>query len=237
MAWDYLAFAAFQYILLAGLLMAAYGLSLPFTGWIDRSPGVARVHQVLLRLVAGAGAAIVLLFYAGLLGFLNKAFTALVVGVGLALFALHLASRRHSALEGARELNARLRGLSVSDSLWLVPVAALLLPYLVKPLGVPWATDALWYHLPQARHWATSGSIAVNEWLLHPLFAYNMDLLYAAALVFDNDVLPGLLHTSAGLIASLLAFTFARQHFGLPVASLATLAIIALGDNWHGRHR
>lgn len=55
----------------------------------------------------------------------------------------------------------------------MVALEAAARPTLFAPLGPPISWDELMYHLPQARQWALSGQLSVNEWLRYPWFLYN----------------------------------------------------------------
>ena len=227
MTWDIFAFGISQYLLLAVSLIAAYGLALPITGWIGQSQSISGAFQMSLRLITGIGLTIVLLFAAGTLGILNKTFVSVVVGIGWILFISHVMSHRNSVAQGVRDFKTGWSQISVRNRLWLAILFVLLLPHLIMSPSIPHALLEVVYHLPHAKYWATHGSLAVNKWLYYPLFPYNMNLLYAASLVFGNDTLPHLFHMSAGLLAYLLTFAFGRQHFGLPVGILAALMVLA----------
>lgn len=109
------------------------------------------------------------------------------------------------------------------------------LPALVMPLSPPRAWDELMYHLPHAREWALSGSLQVNEWLRYPWFPYNFDLLFAAALTLGNDVLPHLLHASAGWVCAWLIYRLGVQHLqDRATAALAALAWLLLSRGLFG---
>jgi hypothetical protein len=70
--------------------------------------------------------------------------------------------------------------------------------------------------------------LEVSEWLRYPWFPYNYNLLYAAALVFGNDILPHLIHSSSGWLVAVLLYRFGRPRFDRSVALLAALTWLLL---------
>jgi len=118
--------------------------------------------------------------------------------------------------------------------LWIAIAGAASLHLLIKPLQPPLAWDELTYHLPYARFWAEQGALAINEWLRYPLFAYNMDLLYAASMVLDNDVLPHLLHTFTAALTIALVLGLAQRHMDWRVGLVAAIGLLITTRPWWG---
>ncbi|MCM2250894.1 MAG: hypothetical protein NDJ19_00905, partial [Ramlibacter sp.] len=92
-----------------------------------------------------------------------------------------------------------------------------------SPLRPPHLWDELSYHLPHAREWAEAGSLVINEWLRYPWFPFNFDLLFAAALLVYDDVMPHLIHAMAGWLVALLLYRIAIARIGRGPACLAAL--------------
>ncbi len=150
----------------------------------------------------------------------------LAVGYGLRL----LSSVRADATESRIGFQR-----SKAEQFILALLALFLLPLVVVPLGPPLAWDELMYHLPHAREWALSGKLQVNAWLRYPWFPYNFDLLFAAALMLDNDVLPHLLHAATGAITAWLIYRLGVQHLrDRAAAGLAALIWVLLSRSLYG---
>lgn len=111
-------------------------------------------------------------------------------------------------------------------TVWLLLLLAL--GVLLFPLRPPNLGDELMYHLPHAAQWANSGELRINEWLRYPYFPYNYDLLYAAALVLYDDVMPHLLHAFAGLTSAWLLYQLALRQTSRVTACMAAIAWLAL---------
>ena len=105
-----------------------------------------------------------------------------------------------------------------------------LLVSLAEPLSPPHAFDEMMYHLPWARETATSGRIALHDWLRYPWFPYNYNLLYAAALPLAGDVFPHLLHALAGWLSAALVFRLALAHSDRITACMAAVILLAIGE-------
>lgn len=212
-------FALYQYSLLAIFAGVVWGLGRPLTGWLS-SLDMSGFIRVPLVLAGGMGVAMVALFIGSTAGFLTPVFVAglILLGVGLAL------------LPPMRRLLAADRGLAglprPEASWWIALAVAAGLFLLLRPLQPPVVFDELNYHLPYARSWAEQGALTVDPWLRYPLFAYNMDLLYAASLVLRNDVLTHLLHAFAGALTVALVFGVAQRHFDWRVGVLAAIGLL-----------
>jgi len=86
--------------------------------------------------------------------------------------------------------------------------------------------DELAYHLPYARFWAEQGVLTVNPWLRYPLGAYNLDVLYAAALIVGSDVLPHLLHGLTGGLTAVLTLGIASRFMDGRVGAIAAILVL-----------
>ena len=83
------------------------------------------------------------------------------------------------------------------------------------------------YHLPYAKLWAEEGRLTISPWLRYPLFPYNFNLLYAASLLFGNDVLPHLIHALAATLVTIGLGIVGSHYFGKPVGVLSALLFLA----------
>ena len=115
---------------------------------------------------------------------------------------------------------------------WLkaAPIALLILPWLLRPLGLAGGSDSLAYHLPYARFYLEHGSLAVDETLRFPLHSHNVNLLYSAALIRPGATLAQLLHAAMGWLAMLGAYGMARHWRGWPAALLAAGGMLLFGE-------
>jgi hypothetical protein len=216
-----LRFAATEYLWLAGFLLSAYGA------------GTLALRPIPSAVAWPAGVRIVLAATTGF-GLLILGCLSLAVGGWLrtgpvaVLFALPLAAGVGFA---AASLRSGPRPWSPA-SRWLgAALVIVLLPYLVRPLQPPLGFDELMYHLPQARHWIAHGGLDVDTSIRFPLFPYNFDLLYAAALLLANDVVPHLIHAAAILLAMAAVALAGSRYFGKAVGVLGA-AIFFLATRW-----
>jgi hypothetical protein len=201
---------------LIGFVLSQYAQLLVFIGacWGLGSllwPASELATQHPLRIALGMGLVICALQVLAIAGLLNTASVLLVIGCGLWAAALQIRQ-----LAWPRP--------TLGWPLLLLMLATL--PTLFSPLRPPLAWDALMYHLPHAREWALTGQLGVHEWLRYPWFPYNFDLLFAAALVLGNDVLPQLIHASTGWITAWLVYRLATVYLPAPARSVATLATV-----------
>lgn len=141
------------------------------------------------------------LFLLALAGQLHRHGVAAAVGLGLATACLRLWQDRGGAgrpWPGARHPWWAGAALALALLLWLVWRS-------VQPPGL-W--DDTMYQLPQARLFAQTHALAVDPYLRFPLFPYNANLLFAAALMFGNEV-------DAQIIATLPLFLIGLGLLGL----------------------
>lgn len=198
-------FVLSQYAQLLAFLTACWGLGAllwPASDLATRQP---------LRIALGMGLVACALQGLAIAGLLNTASVLAVIGSGLLA----------AALQVRRMAWPR---LALGWPLLLLLLATL--PTLLAPLRPPLAWDALMYHLPHAREWALTGHLGVHEWLRYPWFPYNFDLLFAASLVLGNDVLPQLIHASAGWVTAWLVYRLAAQYLPAPASAPAALATV-----------
>jgi len=112
----------------------------------------------------------------------------------------------------------------------LLALALVALPALVAPLAPPAAFDELMYHLPYARLVAQSGSLGIHDWLRYPWFPYNYNLLYAAALLVGDDVLPHFMNGLAGALSVWMIYRLGLQHVNRVVACAGAAIWLGMGD-------
>ncbi|MEO7243226.1 MAG: hypothetical protein ABIW85_09975 [Variovorax sp.] len=122
------------------------------------------------------------------------------------------------------------RTLPRTERFALVVLALIALPTLLAPLAPPFAFDEVMYHLPYAREVAESGRLGIYEWLRYPWFPYNVDLLYAAALMWTDDVFTHLVNALCGWLSVWIIYRLALRHVGRMVACIGACIWLALGD-------
>lgn len=184
---------------------------------IDRDPSTRLGAPLTIAL--GLGIGLCVLQWLAIAGHLTSVFISTLIAAGLLLAAWQLRWQRARASLAAWQ--GRWQAMPVADRWGLVALTAVLLSTLTAPLAPPTQWDELMYHLPHAQQWANSGRLTLNEWLRYPRFPYNFDLLYAAALVFGNDVLPHLLHALAGWLTAWLVYRLGVQHLDRLTACFA----------------
>lgn len=223
-----LAFALQQYALLAVFAVAAYGLGVPLAAWTRHATQHSRLLSIPLQVSAGLGFMMVLLFVAGVLGSLRAPVIAvmLLLGFGLAGWSLLRGRGALSGVSGHASLATRFDRIPRRAWWWMAFAGIAGLPLLIAPLSPPMAWDELAYHLPYARLWAEGGALTVDPWLRYPLSAYNLNLLYAAALALGSDVLTHLLHALTGALTAALTFGIARRFMDWRVGLVAVLLLV-----------
>ena len=231
-----LIFLVQQYSLLGVAALVFFGLGRPLiAGATQTSPAI----RVPLQIAAGMGIAMIALFVSGILGQLHLAVLAILALVGLTLAIAPVARRdtMPALLARVRSLRMTIGRLPLTTWWWITIAVAVSLPLLLRPLQVPSEWDELAYHLPYARFWAEQGALTVNEWLRYPLSAYNLNLLYAAALLLGSDVLPHLLHALTGLLTAALTFGIARRFVDWKVGLVAAvLAVYSTRWGWNNAY-
>ena len=115
----------------------------------------------------------------------------------------------------SRESLIRLTMMAVAGSV--------LLPVAMHGLTPPLQSDEVRYHLPYALHFVEQGRITPDLYLRFPFFTLNVNLLYAAAIVFGDDVTPHFVHLLLGSFAGLALYVLAAPAFGRAIAFCAVL--------------
>lgn len=157
------------------------------------------------------------------------------IGGVLALVALGLGLAAWQAAGWWREWRGTRRPCDNRPLSWLergalAVVALVALPALVAPLAPPAAFDELMYHLPYARMVAQTGALGIHDWLRYPWFPYNYNLLYAGALLVQDDVLPHFINGLAGALAAWMVYRLGLQHAGRVIACGGAAIWLGLGD-------
>ncbi|MDM0053075.1 glycosyltransferase family 39 protein [Variovorax sp. J22R115] len=149
-----------------------------------------------------------------------------------AVFAIGIAAALLQAPAWLREVRMREvpAALSWLEKLGMVVLAVLAVPTLVAPMGPPVAFDELMYHLPYAREVALTGSLGIYDWLRYPWFPYNYNLLYAAALMVGDDVLPHFANALAGWLSVWIVYRLGVVHVNRVVACIGAAIWLGLGD-------
>lgn len=96
----------------------------------------------------------------------------------------------------------------------LLVVAALALviaPLVVLPLYPPNEFDAVMFHLPFADAIVDNHGIEFFEDLRYPVFPALVEIQFAAALLFGNDLMPALVHFLYTGLVALLLFAWGRR--------------------------
>lgn len=220
-----------HYALLLLLVAAAWGLGRAALRLI-LPPVLAGPFRHPVSLSVGLGLLIVVLQLLAVAGWLRAGPLAGVALATLGLAAVELARCPWRASLAAGR--ATWRAMPPATRLLAAAALALAASTMLRPLAPPRDWDELMYHLPHAVQWAASGQLTVNDWLRYPWFPYNYNLLYAAALVAGNDLLPHFLHALAGWITALLLLAWARGHFGWNRALLATVLWLWLTRDYAG---
>src|SRR5437870_2198119 len=139
-----------------------------------------------------------ILFLFGLAGLLNKTW------VLVTLAAIHLTGWRAWVEAGSAARSAlRREGLARRLGAPLL-VAALVSPLVLLAMYPPTAFDATGYHLPQAKAFASTGSLPLLPNLIHPAFPAHGESLFAAMLLLSDDVSAQGVELLAGFLTAAL---------------------------------
>lgn len=219
-----LVFALWQYALLGAILLGCWGIGRLTLAGMNRSPSPVPGLTAPFATTVGLGIVIGALQALGILGWLNP----LAVGT---LWVMGMLTAIHQLVQARRATPAASMALPAPGCRDRVALACLLLAVvslLARPLAPPQAWDELMYHLPHAQQWADTGRLQVNPWLRYPWFPYNFDLLYAAALLFGNDILPHLLHAAAGWLTAWLIYGLGALYTSRMAGAMAAIVWLAL---------
>jgi len=156
--------------------------------------------RIFLYTSLGTGAVIFVLFFAALIKLFNVFF---ISSITLFFMVFYLFRKDHTIFlnevySGFRTFGSFLR----KNWYWIIPLAGILSPLLLLPLYPPIKWDEISYHLPYANFYVEHQGLAVNPFLRYPLYAHNIDLLYALSLLFSDDIMAHLLHASTAVLTA-----------------------------------
>lgn len=207
------------------IVLSRIGVPTPADFWLEA--GMSATLGVGLFICAFQALAI-----AGLFG-TAAVFVLVAVGVGAAALqapAWWRQRRSRAAIAAFPSGWSADASMSRLDKAALGALVLIALPALVAPLAPPAAFDELMYHLPYARMLAQTGTLGIYDWLRYPWFPYNYNLLYAAALLVGDDVLPHFLSGLAGALSVGMVYRLGRQHASRTFALAGAAIWLGLGD-------
>ena len=196
------------------------------------------VEEVALLVPAGLAVAIGLLFVLGLAGVLTTPGILGGAALALALACWRLRGHLASGLSRTVHAAAGLSGIGATIGLarraivsrevltrlaMIAIVGTVLAPVALNGLTPPLHSDEVRYHLPYALHFVEQGRIAPDLYLRFPFFTLNVNLLYAAAIVFGDDVTPHFVHLLLGSLAGLALYVLAAPVCGRVTAFCAVM--------------
>ena len=173
-------------------------------------------EEIALLTPAGLAIAIGLLFGLGIVGALTGPWILTSAGLLLAFSCWRLRDGIESVLSGTvpaivrRESSVRLFAIAIACTV-LVPVA-------LNALTPPIRSDEVRFHLPYALHFVEQARITPDLYLRFPFFTLNVNLLYAAAIIFGDDVTPHYVHLLLGSLAGLALYVLATPICGRAIA-------------------
>jgi 4-amino-4-deoxy-L-arabinose transferase-like glycosyltransferase len=157
--------------------------------------------KIFLSLSCGFGGMIVLLFYAALFGLFTK--SSIII---ISLLSLISSFRKGIWASFRTEFHSssrRVIEIFMRNWNWLLPAFLIAAPALLKPLYPPVMFDETMYHLPQAKNIVIHHGLNLNPSLRYPLFPQNFEILYAALLLFYDDISSHLIHGATAIITAL----------------------------------
>jgi len=192
-----LTFIAQHYSLLCVLLLLSYiaGSVIIKSYAVPEDSG-----RVFLYTSSGIGVIIVALFYVSLFGLFNRS----TILSGMLLFLGYYCVRGDFSIFLPRKLKVQDKESFSSQKklLWTAAVFMLFSPFLFLPLYPPTAWDEISYHLPYARYYVENMGLSVNAFLRYPLYAHNINLLFALSLLFSDDISAHLIHASTAVLCA-----------------------------------
>lgn len=223
-------FFIYNYLIFFFVVFSAYGAG---QTCLKSDSGFISVNKPIffsLSVTIGLGIMMMCFFVLGTFGIFNK------TTVGLFLIAMSLLSLKNISISDLKEEAIEYISATFWEKRFLfIVIVIALLPFFIKPFCIPIDWDELMYHLPYAHLWAIKGKLAVNQYLRYPFFPYNFDLLYSAALLFGNDILPHFLHAlSGGLTAISVYFAVQKHHDKL--TAICAVVMLILSIKWGFRN-
>lgn len=185
----------------------------------DRAFGEQDAARLFINTSTGFGVLILLMFFAGLFSMLYPAVIGVLLLCAPGYYLLRKDFHIFSPLPQGHRMTSR---VVICFVLFL-----LLLPILLPPLCPPTMWDSISYHLPYAKLYADTNSLAVNKYLRFPLYAHNIDLLYALSLLFYDDILAHLFHAATALLTTLGIYHLGKETHSRAVGILAAAFFIS----------
>lgn len=211
---DLITFSASHYAVLAIFLFCAYLWGAIIHDTFFPKDDEARIF---LNTSTGLGIMILFMFFVGLFSAL---YPAVVSAFLLSAVAYHLYRRNVSVLVPLPHSHKWPLAAGIAISMLLIPT-------LLQPLYPPTVWDSVSYHLPYAKLYADSNSLAVNKYLRFPLYAHNIDILYSLALMFYDDILAHLFHAATALLTTLGIYFMGKETHSRTTGVLAASFFIS----------
>lgn len=182
-------------------------------------------ERVFLYTSFGVGAITVALFFIGLFRLFNKT----ILLSTMFLFLSYCVFRGDFSIFLSRRPKARDRG-SVTfrrKLIWTSGIVILFSPFLLLPLYPPTAWDEISYHLPYAKYYVEHNGLSVNPFLRYPLYAHNINLLYALSLLFSDDTLAHLIHASTAVLCAVGVYSLGSLSSDKKVGAAAAVIFLS----------
>lgn len=156
--------------------------------------------RLFLYTSSGMGIIIVVLFFIALF----RQFHRVTLLASVVLFLTYYFFRRDFSIFLPRKPEPQNSGSvsSKTNLIWTAAVFMLFSPFLFLPFYPPTAWDEISYHLPYAKYYVEHSGLSVNTFLRYPLYAHNIDLLYALSLLFSDDIVAHLMHASTAVLCA-----------------------------------
>lgn len=209
-----------HYLFLLAFLISCWGIGAYV---LQRAKATLEGNILLMQGIAttvGLGIYICILQGFAIIGALWLACISVPFFIGIILAIRHFTVISLPSLES---IQCHWRASSKTHQIGLILVFLLVLSNILDPLSPPLEWDEVMYHLPHARQWAITGQLSVNTWLRYPWFPYNFDLLFAAALIAYDDVMPHLIHAMTGWLTALIVYQAGKRYFPKNVALLGCI--------------
>jgi 4-amino-4-deoxy-L-arabinose transferase-like glycosyltransferase len=214
-----------HYLTLSAFLFACWGFGyLLLRSYMDKTQENGLLEHALIATL-GIGVVICILQWLAIAGELRSLWIIVLICTGILMSLIQLRNLRHPSV---REILSKWKSLSFQEQCGYFAILLFLMPTFFAPLRPPFDWDECMYHLPHAQQWALSGKLSVNEWLRYPWFPFNYELLFAAALILEDDVLTHLLHAMAGWLTALIIYQFGKRYINHVVACIATIIWLQL---------
>jgi hypothetical protein len=214
-----------QYSLLLVLFISILGWGrLVSAKLLTATEGIPASGKVALQATAGLGLITILCIVVASFGALTAIPLLAIVVTGIALYVPRFITILGKLNSSRNSIRVGSSGLAPSI-LAVLAVLAVVSQALVRPLTIPLSWDEVAYHLPTAQAWATTGQLLITDWLRYPLFPFNMELLYAGALILGNVITAHLVHALTGFLAIMLTLAVARLFVPVVFAVLAAMLV------------